>query len=602
MSSRWPPEITRSAARRRGHHVGMTRRPLVSPLHLGSLMLVLVSLLCIVPPTAATTRRAALAHGMAAALDDDQEIFLEAPPLQGEGLLAFCRRLTGSSEAARTISQHNDNARRLIAGVRYRVPYDLLLDELKIEVIRALFARDVARPDGWLHVVPVGDDDGHSLWRIGVWFTGRGQNFIALREHNRMTDNTVGPGGSLLIPAYLLLPVFRAALPPPESPYQLEYGQDDAGGYVVYRLRQGEALYSAVVVRFTGRTYADDVNALAAELAALNGIADVTDIPVGQPIRIPFDLLLPEFLPPNDPRRQEYDKARSESAKYSNTVRTSTLEGITVILDAGHGGQDPGATPGGVWESVHVYDVMLRVKQILETKTAATVAPTTRDGTSFVIHDRDVLTKSKSHAVLTDPIYPIADTTIGTHLRWYLANSLHAAAVKRSGDPDKTVFLSIHADSLHASLRGAMTYVPAASLTQGEYGKSDRVYTSRREVREKPRVSFSWTERVRSEGLSRQLAARLMASFRRHGLAIHPEQEVRDRIIRCRRCRPFVPAVIRRNAVPAKLLLEISNLANAEDRRLLQTRAFRQTVAEAIVDGILAYYGQAPSESTTQRR
>ncbi len=557
--------------------------------------------LCLAPPAAAATRRAALPNGMAAALDDDQEIYLEAPPQRGEGLIAFSRRLTGSSAATRTISQHNRNARRLIAGVRYRVPYELLLDELKLEVVRALFTRDVARPDGWLHVVPT-SDDGHSLWRIGVWFTGRGQSFIPLREHNRMTENTVGPGESLLVPAHLLLPVFRAALPPPESPYNLDYGQDDSGGYVVYRLRQGEALYSAVVVRLTGRTYAEDVNALAAELAELNGIADVTDIPVGQPIRIPFDLLLPEFLPPSDPRRQEYDKARSESAKYSNTVRTSTLEGITVILDAGHGGQDPGASPGGVWESVHVYDVMLRVKQILETRTAATVAPSTRDGTSFVIHDRDALPKSKGHAVLTDPPYPIVNTTIGTHLRWYLANSLHAAAVKRSGDADKTVFISIHADSLHASLRGAMAYVPAASLTKGEYGKSGRVYTSRREVREKPRVSFSWAERVRSEGLSRQLAARLMASFRRHGLAIHPEQEVRDRIIRCRRCRPFVPAVIRRNAVPAKLLLEISNLNNREDRRLLRTRAFRQKVAEAIVDGILAYYGQAPSEAVESSR
>ncbi|MCP4661713.1 MAG: N-acetylmuramoyl-L-alanine amidase [bacterium] len=584
MSSPRLPEITRPAA--------------ALPA-LGSLLLVLTSVLCLAPPAAAATRRAALSSDMVAALDDDQEIFIEAAPQRGEGLLAFSRRLTGDSKAARTISQHNRKTRRLLAGVRYRVPYELLLEELKFEVVRALFTSNVAQPDGWLHVVPT-SDDGHSLWRIGVWFTGRGQSFIPLREHNRMTENTVGPGESLLIPAYLLLPAFRAALPPPESPYNLDYGQDDDGGYVVYRLRQGEALYSAVVVRFTGRTYAEDVNALSAELAELNGIRDVTDIPVGKPIRIPFDLLLPEFLPPSDPRRQEYDKARSESAKYSNTVRTSTLEGITVILDAGHGGQDPGAAPGGVWESIHVYDVMLRVKEILEAETAATVAPTTRDGTSFKISDRDVLPKSNGHAVLTDPIYPVADSTIGTHLRWYLANSLHAAAVRRSGDPDKTVFISIHADSLHASLRGAMAYVPAAGLTQGEYGKSGRAYTSRREVLEKPRVSFSWTERVRSEGLSRQLAARLMASFRGHGLAIHPEQEVRDRIIRCRRCRPFVPAVIRRNAVPAKLLLEISNLNNQEDRRLLRTRAFRQKVAEAIVDGILAYYGQAPSEPAAQ--
>jgi N-acetylmuramoyl-L-alanine amidase len=85
-----------------------------------------------------------------------------------------------------------------------------------------------------------------------------------------------------------------------------------------------------------------------------------------------------------------------------------------------------------------------------------------------------------------------------------------------------------------------------------------------------------------------------MKSFRRHGLAVHPELAIRDRIVRCRKCRPFVPAVVRYNAVPTKLLLEICNLKNAEDRRLLTTRAFRQSVAEAIVDSLLEYFGQPP--------
>jgi N-acetylmuramoyl-L-alanine amidase len=86
----------------------------------------------------------------------------------------------------------------------------------------------------------------------------------------------------------------------------------------------------------------------------------------------------------------------------------------------------------------------------------------------------------------------------------------------------------------------------------------------------------------------------LLDSFRRNKLAVHKEKPIRDRIIRCRRCRPFVPAVVRYNAVPAKLLLEVCNLNNSEDRRLLTTRAFRQRTAEAIVEGILAYYGETP--------
>jgi len=44
--------------------------------------------------------------------------------------------------------------------------------------------------------------------------------------------------------------------------------------------------------------------------------------------------------------------------------------------------------------------------------------------------------------------------------------------------------------------------------------------------------------------------------------------------------------------VPAKMLLEVCNLNNEQDRKLLQTRAYRQKVSEAIVQGLLAYYGQ----------
>ena len=76
---------------------------------------------------------------------------------------------------------------------------------------------------------------------------------------------------------------------------------------------------SAELAEGIGRYYtqgmAEDVNALAAELAELNNIPDVRDMRVGQPIRVPFDLLLPEFLPADDPRRVEYEKDRTESDK-----------------------------------------------------------------------------------------------------------------------------------------------------------------------------------------------------------------------------------------------------------------------------------------------
>ena len=49
------------------------------------------------------------------------------------------------------------------------------------------------------------------------------------------------------------------------------------------------------------------------------------------------------------------------------------------------------------------------------------------------------------------------------------------------------VFLSIHADSLHPSLRGLMAYIPAADMRDGSYSKSGGVYASRKEVARRAR-------------------------------------------------------------------------------------------------------------------
>ncbi len=59
--------------------------------------------------------------------------------------------------------------------------------------------------------------------------------------------------------------------------------------------------------------------------------------------------------------------------------------------------------------------------------------------------------------------------------------------------------------------------------------------------------------------------------------------------------------MVRYNAVPAKLLLEICNMNNAEDRRLLTTRGFRQSLAQSLVDGLLGYYGQAADLAARQK-
>ncbi len=584
------------------------------------------------PPAASGPASPGGRDDQVAVLTDAGEIFLEARPLRGEGLLAFARRLCGGDDAIASIEQANGRTGRLVAGVRYRVPFDALRPEIQLQVIRTLFDGDHGDPAGWRHRVKgAGPMERGSLWRVAEWFTGDGRNFRAIREQNGLVEDELETGQEVVIPTRLLRPAFRPAAaealrafqaraspsgtepavaqkdPPPAgtssgpassgsgaadgtAPYRLEYGRDAKGEYAIYRLQPGEALYSSVVVRFTGAVYAADVNSLAAEIAHRSGIADVTDIPVGYPVKVPFDLMLPEYLPPGNPRREEYEASLRESGRFTNRVRTSDLAGITVILDAGHGGVDVGASFGGVWESLYVYDIKARIQRLLELHSAARVVSTTRDGPREHIPDRDVLPFSHDHVVLTHPPYPITNSTIGVNLRWYLANSVYTKAIDGDGDPQKVIFLSIHADSLHPSLRGAMAYIPAASMRKGTFRKTGGVYRSRREWREQPAVSFSWKQRVESEGLSRQFAEDVISSLARRNVTIHPYKPVREKIVRSHS--EYVPAVLRYNEVPAKMLLEVCNLANAKDRKLLQTRAFREMVAEAVVEAILRYYGQ----------
>jgi len=572
----------------------MWRKRFVAPAVLATCV---ASALLLASSPLSAASRVEVADGFVASIVDGT-LYLEATPLRAEGLLAFARRLCGSEQAASKISAANQGAKKLSMGVRYKVPFEFLRPELQLQVVRALFGDDRPTSSGWEHVVLAPEASSvRPLDSIAFWFTGSHGNSAAVAEHNRIDGHPLSEGQKVVIPNHLLATHFRSLLPPP-PPTDLAYDHDERGEFAVYRLKAGEALYSSVVVRFTGNVYADDVNALAKEVAQRSGIRDVTDIPVDFAVKIPLDLLLPEFLPEGHSRRMEYEQSLVASAQFGTRPRLSHLDGVTVILDAGHGGKDVGATMSGVWESLYVYDIMLRTKKLLEERTAASVLATTRDGDSFRIASRDVLPYSRGHSVLTTPNYRIEDSSVGAHLRWYLANSIFRQATSHGHDSGKVVFLSIHADSLHSSLRGAMAYIPGAEYRGGSYQKRGAVYASRLEVRERPQVSFARKDLIKSEGLSRELAQQLLGAFAHSGLAVHEFKPIREKIIRNRRS--WVPAVLRYNQVPAEVLLEVCNLGNSEDRRLIQTREHRQRVAEAVFRGILSYYGDESVSAPTR--
>jgi len=513
-------------------------------------------------------------------------ITVEARPLEGETPIEFARRLVADPATARQILAlpGEPSISRPVV-----VPYVALADEVKLAAVTALFPSDVRATAGWLHIA-VGEE---SLASIAEWFAGRAELAKALAKENGLEADVVGKGMTVRIPTELLLRPFRDAEALDETePAQLSYGEDEKGRYALYRLRRKEALYSSVVVRFTGRVHAPDVIELANAIAVRSGIEDVHAIPVGYPVKIPLEVLSEEYLPPDDPRARARALERAETAQFAQPSPAKGLAGVRIVLDAGHGGRDTGTIHHGIWEATYVYDVAARLRKLLQERTQADIVMTTRDTTSgWKVIEKDRLPARKSQVLLTDPPYDLSDPLVGVNLRWYLANSLlrRSGSGKKEIPPERTVFVSLHADSLHPSLRGAMVYVPGERFLRGRYGKRGTAFAAFREWKEQPVVSFSRRDRVASEGASTALAAKIVAAMRRSELSVHPFSPVRTHVIRAGR--EWVPAVLRYNRVPNRVLVEIANLANDEDRALVVTRKFRQRVAESVAAGLVEFFG-----------
>lgn len=532
-----------------------------------------------------------------------RDIALEVRAGASDSYASIARRVAAGGETREVEIAAANEAVAPADGTWVGVPLAWLVDEYRALVLTSLFPEDRRSGADWIHVARRGRvtlyDVG--LWQVAEWFSGDGEAFHELMTINRLSSPELRAGQEVRIPGELLHPGLRAR--PVSADGDLAYASDAEGPHAVYYLKQGEALYSAVVVRYTGRTKASDVVSVAEQIGVRSGIPDLRDIPVGFPVKIPFDLLEPDFLPEGHPRRVEAEAVRreleAELARAPIHEARQGLEGVVIILDPGHGGRDLGTMNHGLWEHDYVYDVSCRLKQRLDQKTAAKVHVTLLDEkTGCLPSSADQLVANHEGTIQTDPPFLARDNgeaTIGVNLRWYLANSLYRKAVAAGADPDKVVFLSLHADSRHPSLSGVMVYLPGASHTGKTHGFASKTYLRYAEVREKQYVTFSNKERIRSEAVSEKLAGEIVSAFRAGGLPVQPYQPVRNRIIRGRST--FVPAVLRGNAVPTKVLVEMVNLSNTRDAALLASARERERLAEALFQALLAHYGASRKSS-----
>jgi N-acetylmuramoyl-L-alanine amidase len=213
-----------------------------------------------------------------------------------------------------------------------------------------------------------------------------------------------------------------------------------------------------------------------------------------------------------------------------------------IVLDAGHGGHDPGARANGIEEAELVLDVTLRLRELLEKQPGIEVT----------------LTRA------TDEFIALEERT--------------AIANRRGAD----LFLSIHANaSRNSRARGIETYfLNFASNPEAEA-------VAARENSASGRTMHSLPEIVRAIALnnkideSRDFADMVQKSMvRRLG--------ARNKLLRDLGVKQ-APFVVLIGAGMPSVLAEISFVTNRQDAVLLKTPAYRQQIAESLLDAVVRY-------------
>jgi N-acetylmuramoyl-L-alanine amidase len=566
------------------------------------LLIAIIAFLCL-PSKAHGFVEVIIEPGLTAELNAKLEIMVTACPSTDCDLQEWRERLLANPEVYQ----------RFVKGDCLKIPFADLSTEYQLETVKALFPNDTHTEEHWIHKVTYVSSRsraGETLWSISKWFTGNPKNHAKIRSYNAMpARQNLYKNSVVKIPLQLLSPTFRdvitfevtarrtAEAGSTESKQlngDLVLKIDSQGPYASYRMKRKDTIYSKVVMNFTDRITPEDVMDATKVICERSGIKDPRRLKAGDEVKIPLDLLSVMYLPPDDPRRIEYERLQAEADKYSNPVHTEDLKGIIVIIDPGHGGNDPGAIgrlgQAAIYEDELVYDIVSRVKHLLETTTMAKVELTLLDKSEeYQIKNVSHFQNDNDEYVLTNPIYRNHDAKVSANLRWYLANSIFRRVTAAGADADKVVFVSFHADSLHSAARGTMAYIPGAYLCKGNGGKTGYEYVCRSEVKEDQFVEIPYKERVRSEGLSGDLAKHLVKSLKEHDIGIHSGKPIRNQIVRRRYA--YVPAVIRHNIVPTKMLVEVVNLNNRDDCKLAADSAFRDKFASAFVHALKQYYG-----------
>jgi N-acetylmuramoyl-L-alanine amidase len=138
------------------------------------------------------------------------------------------------------------------------------------------------------------------------------------------------------------------------------------------------------------------------------------------------------------------------SGVYINLHSTSgPLAGKVIILDAGHGGSDPGAVAGGMQEKELALDVSLRAQKLLEEAGATVIMTRTTDVYLTLAQRSSIANSSSADVFLSVHANAFNGSANGTETYWFntyqssnsqrLANAIQSATLSKLGLYDRGV-------------------------------------------------------------------------------------------------------------------------------------------------------------------
>ncbi|MCB9501279.1 MAG: N-acetylmuramoyl-L-alanine amidase [Deferribacteres bacterium] len=495
------------------------------------------------------------------------QITVDVYPQKGEGYIDLAVRISYTPKRWKKLRDWN-KGRILQTGQKINVPFEFLNTRYRTMAIKQLFPKDEITSKGWLHVVSY---KGETMWFIADAFTGEGEQYAAIQKANNKKDGeSISLDEKILIPFDILSSEFSEVLP--EHP-ELTFVRDSDGHiYAEYELKGGEALYSAVVIRFTGRIEPDDVNSMVEKLIRINNISDPRSIRTGTKIKIPFNDLSDDFANSGQPDRTV------------TVTRDKTSSGIYVILDAGHGGSDPGTIVGNLTEDEYAYDIVIRTKHELERKGAKVFLTVSDSNDGMTPRNNSHLINGRQESLNTNPRWVINDSRISVNMRVYLVNSIYQKLLKQGVKPKNIYLISIHLDSLHPSIRGAMVYYPDVDMRKGQFRAPGSFYRHFQESKART-IKYNLAENRRAASYSYDFGREIIRLFQKNDMPIHKIRPIRPFVYRNNS--KWAPAIVRYSKVPNSILLEVVNMSNKNDLNLLKDHRFRQKTAKTITEAIL---------------